>query len=102
MALLPVVLLAEFAVAALEDFQPLLLALAAGEVVLLAVVEVLAVVGVGVEGVLVVDELVGQVLVDRVQTLPLAEDIERPPPLDLEEVLADLLGRRRDLLGGET
>lgn len=102
MALLPVVLLAEFAVAALDDFQPLLLALAAGEVVLLAVVEVLAVVGVGVEGVLVVDELVGQVLVDRVQPLPLAEDIERPPPLDLEEVLADLLGRRRDLLGGET
>ncbi len=102
MALLPVVLLAEFAVAALDDFQPLLLALAAGEVVLLAVVEVLAVVGVGVEGVLVVDELVGQVLVDRVQPLALAEDIERPPPLDLEEVLADLLGRRRDLLGGET
>lgn len=90
--LLAVVLLAPFAVSPLDVFQALFFALRSGEIFHFAVVEILAIVGVGMEWIFISHHFVGVVLIDVVDLLAIETDRQRPTTLHLAVLVQNVLG----------
>lgn len=74
----------------MDDLQPLLLTLTSGQVVELAVEKILSIVGVGVQGILIVDHLIGKAPHVVVLNIIYQHGLY-PSSTDLAETLLDVL-----------
>lgn len=90
--LLAVVFLSPLTITPLYILKPFLLALRTSEVFDFTIVQILTVVGVGIEGILISHHLEWKILVYAIYLLAIAANCERPSPLYLAMPIQDVLG----------